>query len=134
MFLKIIIANVNSLQIQKIDGVISYRDPHFWCHSASVVAGTIHVQVVSDVMEQRIVQQVRCKIFKLFFILFLTLLYCFCKLLFNALELASNAVFALICCHRSVVCQNLSQKKKKKKSEVNMNSGIISAMRKGGGG
>ncbi|XP_010723802.1 zinc transporter 5 [Meleagris gallopavo] len=45
-------------KIQKIDGVISYRDPHFWCHSASVVAGTIHVQVVSDVMEQRIVQQV----------------------------------------------------------------------------
>ncbi|KAJ7412855.1 solute carrier family 30 member 5 [Willisornis vidua] len=43
--------------IQKIEGVISYRDPHFWCHSASVVAGTIHVQVVSDVMEQRIVQQ-----------------------------------------------------------------------------
>ncbi|XP_075595378.1 proton-coupled zinc antiporter SLC30A5 isoform X2 [Balearica regulorum gibbericeps] len=45
-------------KIQKIEGVISYRDPHFWCHSASVVAGTIHVQVVSDVMEQRIVQQV----------------------------------------------------------------------------
>uniref|UniRef100_A0A8D0FNZ4 Zinc transporter n=1 Tax=Strix occidentalis caurina TaxID=311401 RepID=A0A8D0FNZ4_STROC len=45
-------------KIQKIEGVISYRDPHFWCHSASVVAGTIHVQVVSDVTEQRIVQQV----------------------------------------------------------------------------
>ncbi|XP_032941153.1 zinc transporter 5 isoform X2 [Catharus ustulatus] len=45
-------------KIQKIEGVISYRDPHFWCHSATVVAGTIHVQVVSDVMEQRIVQQV----------------------------------------------------------------------------
>ncbi|NXX96704.1 ZNT5 protein, partial [Centropus bengalensis] len=45
-------------KIQKIEGVISYRDPHFWCHSANVVAGTIHVQVVSDMMEQRIVQQV----------------------------------------------------------------------------
>ncbi|XP_038258986.1 zinc transporter 5 isoform X1 [Dermochelys coriacea] len=45
-------------KIQKIDGLISYRDPHFWCHSASVVAGTIHVQVISDVMEQRIIQQV----------------------------------------------------------------------------
>uniref|UniRef100_A0A8C3S8W3 Zinc transporter n=1 Tax=Chelydra serpentina TaxID=8475 RepID=A0A8C3S8W3_CHESE len=45
-------------KIQKIDGLISYRDPHFWCHSASVVAGTIHVQVMSDVMEQRIIQQV----------------------------------------------------------------------------
>lgn len=82
MFLKIITANVNSLQIQKIDGVISYRDPHFWCHSASVVAGTIHVQVVSDVMEQRIVQQVRCKVLKFFFFtLFLTVLHCLCKLL-----------------------------------------------------
>ncbi|XP_074851581.1 proton-coupled zinc antiporter SLC30A5 isoform X2 [Carettochelys insculpta] len=45
-------------KIQKTDGLISYRDPHFWCHSASVVAGTIHVQVMSDVMEQRIIQQV----------------------------------------------------------------------------
>lgn len=56
--LKLVVVNVIYLQIQKIEGVISYRDPHFWCHSASVVAGTIHVQVVSDVMEQRIVQQV----------------------------------------------------------------------------
>ncbi|KAG8131034.1 putative Zinc transporter 5-like protein [Naja naja] len=45
-------------KIQNIDGVISYRDPHFWCHSANVVAGTIHVQVMSEVMEQRIIQQV----------------------------------------------------------------------------
>ncbi|XP_028929247.1 zinc transporter 5 isoform X2 [Ornithorhynchus anatinus] len=45
-------------KIQKIEGLISYRDPHFWRHSASVVAGTIHVQVMSDVTEQRIVQQV----------------------------------------------------------------------------
>lgn len=28
------------------------------------MAGTIHVQVVSDVMEQRIVQQVRYKVFR----------------------------------------------------------------------
>ncbi|XP_006010327.1 proton-coupled zinc antiporter SLC30A5 [Latimeria chalumnae] len=45
-------------KVQTIDGVISYRDPHFWRHSASVVAGTIHIQVMSDVVEQRIVQQV----------------------------------------------------------------------------
>uniref|UniRef100_A0A8C5JYL2 Zinc transporter n=1 Tax=Jaculus jaculus TaxID=51337 RepID=A0A8C5JYL2_JACJA len=45
-------------QIQKIEGLISYRDPHFWRHSASIVAGTIHIQVTSDVLEQRIVQQV----------------------------------------------------------------------------
>ncbi|XP_057597938.1 proton-coupled zinc antiporter SLC30A5 isoform X3 [Hippopotamus amphibius kiboko] len=45
-------------KLQKIEGLISYRDPHFWRHSASVVAGTIHIQVTSDVLEQRIVQQV----------------------------------------------------------------------------
>ncbi|XP_067838738.1 proton-coupled zinc antiporter SLC30A5 [Heptranchias perlo] len=45
-------------KIQKIEGVLSYRDPHFWRHSASVIAGTIHVQVMPDVVEQRIVQQV----------------------------------------------------------------------------
>ncbi|XP_037548237.1 zinc transporter 5 [Nematolebias whitei] len=45
-------------KIEKIDGVLSYRDPHFWRHSATLVAGTIHLQVMSDVVEQRIVQQV----------------------------------------------------------------------------
>uniref|UniRef100_A0A8C6SQJ1 Zinc transporter n=1 Tax=Neogobius melanostomus TaxID=47308 RepID=A0A8C6SQJ1_9GOBI len=45
-------------KIEKIEGVISYRDPHFWRHSASVMAGTIHLQVMPDVVEQRIVQQV----------------------------------------------------------------------------
>lgn len=45
-------------KIQKIEGVLSYRDPHFWRHSASVVAGTIHLQLMSDVVEQRVIQQV----------------------------------------------------------------------------
>ncbi|XP_038621721.1 zinc transporter 5 [Tachyglossus aculeatus] len=45
-------------KIRTIEGLLSYRDPHFWRHSASVVAGTIHVQVMADVTEQRIVQQV----------------------------------------------------------------------------
>lgn len=45
-------------KIEKIEGVISYRDPHFWRHSASVMAGTIHLQVMADVVEQRIIQQV----------------------------------------------------------------------------
>lgn len=48
------------LQIEKIEGVLSYRDPHFWRHSATIVAGTIHLQVMSDVVEQRIVHQVLC--------------------------------------------------------------------------
>ncbi|XP_061475666.1 proton-coupled zinc antiporter SLC30A5 isoform X2 [Rhineura floridana] len=58
IFLSVIPLIKDACQIQKIDGVISYRDPHFWCHSANVVAGTIHVQVMSEVMEQRIIQQV----------------------------------------------------------------------------
>uniref|UniRef100_A0A8I6ANY9 Zinc transporter n=1 Tax=Rattus norvegicus TaxID=10116 RepID=A0A8I6ANY9_RAT len=45
-------------KVQKLEGLISYRDPHFWRHSASIVAGTIHIQVTSDVLEQRVVQQV----------------------------------------------------------------------------
>ncbi|RXN17516.1 zinc transporter 5 [Labeo rohita] len=44
-------------KIQKIEGVLSYRDPHFWRHSASVIAGTIHLQLMSDVVEQRVIQQ-----------------------------------------------------------------------------
>ncbi|XP_016142083.1 zinc transporter 5 [Sinocyclocheilus grahami] len=45
-------------KIQKIEGVLSYRDPHFWRHSASAIAGTIHLQLMSDVVEQRVIQQV----------------------------------------------------------------------------
>lgn len=45
-------------KIQKIEGIISFRDPHFWRHSTSIVGGTIHVQVMPDVVEQRIIQQV----------------------------------------------------------------------------
>ncbi|KAM4533188.1 proton-coupled zinc antiporter SLC30A5 [Fundulus diaphanus] len=45
-------------KIEKIEGVLSYRDAHFWRHSANVVAGTVHLQVMSDVVEQRIIQQV----------------------------------------------------------------------------
>uniref|UniRef100_A0A8C1HHL3 Zinc transporter n=1 Tax=Cyprinus carpio carpio TaxID=630221 RepID=A0A8C1HHL3_CYPCA len=45
-------------KIRKIEGVLSYRDPHFWRHSASVIAGTIHLQLMSDVVEQRVIQQV----------------------------------------------------------------------------
>ncbi|CAL8320919.1 unnamed protein product [Lota lota] len=45
-------------KVEKIDGVLSYRDAHFWRHSASMVAGTIHIQVMAEVVEQRVIQQV----------------------------------------------------------------------------
>lgn len=50
--------NIALEKIEKIEGVVSYRDAHFWRHSASVVGGTIHLQVMPNVVEQRIVQQV----------------------------------------------------------------------------
>ncbi|XP_076868157.1 proton-coupled zinc antiporter SLC30A5 [Brachyhypopomus gauderio] len=50
--------NIALEKVQKIEGVLSYRDPHFWRHSASVIAGTIHLQIMSDVVEQRIIHQV----------------------------------------------------------------------------
>lgn len=50
-----------SFQIEKIEGVLSYRDPHFWRHSANMIAGTIHLQIMSDVVEQRIIQQVESR-------------------------------------------------------------------------
>lgn len=49
-------------QIEKIEGVLSYRDPHFWRHSANMIAGTIHLQIMSDVVEQRIIQQVESRV------------------------------------------------------------------------
>ncbi|KAL6097216.1 slc30a5 [Pungitius sinensis] len=45
-------------KVEKIEGVLSYRDPHFWRHSASIMAGTVHLQIMAGVVEQRIVQQV----------------------------------------------------------------------------
>ncbi|XP_035040513.2 zinc transporter 5 isoform X2 [Hippoglossus stenolepis] len=50
--------NIALEKLEKIEGVLSYRDAHFWRHSANVVAGTIHLQIMADVVEQRIVQQV----------------------------------------------------------------------------
>ncbi|KAG7499501.1 zinc transporter 5 [Solea senegalensis] len=50
--------NIALEKVERVEGVLSYRDAHFWRHSASVVAGTIHLQVMPDVVEQRIVQQV----------------------------------------------------------------------------
>ncbi|EDO34617.1 predicted protein, partial [Nematostella vectensis] len=45
-------------KILSFDGVLSFRDHHFWQHSESVVCGTIHVQVAPSASEQKIIQQV----------------------------------------------------------------------------
>ena len=49
-------------QVLSLDGILSYRDQHVWKHSADIIAGTIHVQVAPSASEQRIIQQVRCKV------------------------------------------------------------------------
>ena len=46
------------LQLLSLEGVISYRDEHFWRHSSKVICGTIHVQVRPEISEQKIVSQV----------------------------------------------------------------------------
>lgn len=46
------------VQIQSLDGVLALLDYHFWRHSASVVCGTLHLQVVDDVNEQKLVNQI----------------------------------------------------------------------------
>ena len=46
------------LQLLAIEGIVSYRDEHFWRHSSKVICGTIHIQVKADVSEQKIVSQV----------------------------------------------------------------------------
>ncbi|KAH9513268.1 hypothetical protein Btru_034511 [Bulinus truncatus] len=45
-------------KIKTIDGVLSYREPHFWSHTANRVIGMIHVQVSQQAQEQRIISQV----------------------------------------------------------------------------
>jgi len=46
------------VQIQSLDGVLALLDYHFWRHSATVVCGTLHLQVVDDVNEQKLVNQI----------------------------------------------------------------------------
>ncbi|ESP05676.1 hypothetical protein LOTGIDRAFT_103228 [Lottia gigantea] len=48
-----------SLQsILNIEGVISYRDPHFWHHTSDKILGLIHVQISPESSEQKIITQV----------------------------------------------------------------------------
>lgn len=46
-------------QVLKIEGVISYREPHFWSHTSTKLMGSLHVQVVPEASEQKIIAQVR---------------------------------------------------------------------------
>merc|ERR1712226_322700 len=50
--------NAALMKIQSIDSVVGFSNVHFWRHSSSLVCATIHVQVESSAIEQRIIQQV----------------------------------------------------------------------------
>jgi len=43
-------------KIPKIEGVIGYRDPHFWSHASSTLVGSIHIQADEKADEQKILQ------------------------------------------------------------------------------
>ncbi|CAG5135470.1 unnamed protein product [Candidula unifasciata] len=45
-------------KILAVEGVLSYREPHFWYHTATKVYGMIHVQAWPLAQEQRIIAQV----------------------------------------------------------------------------
>ena len=48
-----------SLQLSSVDGVMSFRDQHFWRHSSNVIAGILYVQVKAESSDQVVVSQVR---------------------------------------------------------------------------
>ncbi|KAK3097668.1 hypothetical protein FSP39_011932 [Pinctada imbricata] len=52
-------------KIVAIDGVLTYRQPHIWNHTASKMIGTIHIHVSQGASEQKIIAQVT-NIFKEF--------------------------------------------------------------------
>ena len=50
-------------QLMSVEGVVSYRNPHFWQHYKDLIVGTIHVQIQPDASHQKVLTQVQ-KIFK----------------------------------------------------------------------
>ncbi|KAL3866115.1 hypothetical protein ACJMK2_043447 [Sinanodonta woodiana] len=45
-------------KILSIEGIVGYREPHFWSHTSSKKMGSVHVQVSHTASEQRIIAQV----------------------------------------------------------------------------
>lgn len=45
-------------KLSSIEGVVSFRNEHFWRHSSNVVAGILHVQVKTEASDQAVVSQV----------------------------------------------------------------------------
>ena len=45
-------------QISRLDGIIAYREPHFWMQSEDNIVGSLHVQVKENADEQHILNLV----------------------------------------------------------------------------
>nr|XP_037272779.1 zinc transporter 5-like [Rhipicephalus microplus] len=45
-------------KVLKIEGVLSYRNEHFWYHTSDVLAGSLHVQIAKDANSQKVLSQV----------------------------------------------------------------------------
>ncbi|KAK7115619.1 proton-coupled zinc antiporter SLC30A5-like [Littorina saxatilis] len=45
-------------KILSVEGVLAYRDPHIWSHTSTKVMATLHIQISSTAIEQRIVSQI----------------------------------------------------------------------------
>jgi len=43
-------------KITKLEGVLGFRDPHFWNYANNIIVGSIHVQVDEHTNEQKILQ------------------------------------------------------------------------------
>ncbi|CAH1796787.1 unnamed protein product [Owenia fusiformis] len=50
--------NVSLQKVLDLEGVLSYREQHFWQHSSNVTCGTLHVQVTKGISEQKIISQI----------------------------------------------------------------------------
>ncbi|KAK8782149.1 hypothetical protein V5799_016509 [Amblyomma americanum] len=45
-------------KVLKIEGVLSYRNEHFWYHTSDVLAGSLHVQIAKEANSQKVLSQV----------------------------------------------------------------------------
>ncbi|XP_045216205.2 proton-coupled zinc antiporter SLC30A5-like [Mercenaria mercenaria] len=45
-------------KVLNLEGIVSYRDPHFWYHTSGKVFGTLHIHISHDGVEQKLISQV----------------------------------------------------------------------------
>jgi len=45
-------------KVMAIQGVIGYRNPHFWKQNKDIIIGTIHIQINNEASQQKVLQQI----------------------------------------------------------------------------